>query len=272
MKNKLFRRAAEVVKDFVRVAVDDRLSLYSAQAAFFVIISSLPFVSLILSSLGLVFPEIEPEFLFSANMSEEFSSAVKLVLDEITHTGGVPLLSFSAVTALWSASRGITALRAGIGCIYRSRPGKNYLSNRLISLGFTVLFILFFVLLTTVMLFGDALLKRLGSIPSSFIYKLRSPFFVVILSLFFTLLYSFVAQRSDKVEHAPIFHLPGAVFSAVGWLVFSAFYSLYIRHFPSDAFLYGGIAALCLIMLWLYFCLILLLVGAEMNRLWFAGK
>ena len=63
-------------------------------------------------------------------------------------------------------------------------------------------------------------------------------------------------------------HLPGAVFSAVGWVLFSFFYSLYVTDFPNAASLYGSLAAVCLLMLWVYFCLLILLLGAELNKLW----
>ena len=36
--------------------------------------------------------------------------------------------------------------------------------------------------------------------------------------------------------------------------------------------LYGTLTALCLILLWLYFCMIILLCGAEINKMFFAKK
>ena len=50
------------------------------------------------------------------------------------------------------------------------------------------------------------------------------------------------------------------------------FYSLYIKYSPNASYIYGGLAAICLIMLWLYFCMIIFLCGAEVNKLWAAYK
>ena len=53
--------------------------------------------------------------------------------------------------------------------------------------------------------------------------------------------------------------------------------SLFVRLLPVHhtfqrrILIYGGLTALCLIMLWLYFCMIILLCGAEINKLFFAG-
>ena len=53
--------------------------------------------------------------------------------------------------------------------------------------------------------------------------------------------------------------------------VYMAYNSLYITYFSGASLIYGGLTALCLIMLWLYFCMIILLSGAEINKLFFAG-
>ncbi|MBQ8401384.1 MAG: YihY/virulence factor BrkB family protein, partial [Clostridia bacterium] len=74
-------------------------------------------------------------------------------------------------------------------------------------------------------------------------------------------------RRSRSIRSEFFSHLPGAVFAAVGWVLFSFFYSLYITYFPNASVIYGGLAAVCLIMLWIYFCTIILLLGAEVNKL-----
>ena len=40
----------------------------------------------------------------------------------------------------------------------------------------------------------------------------------------------------------------------------------------SGNILNGGLAAVCLIMLWIYFCTIILLLGAEVNKLFFVWQ
>ena len=252
--------------------VEDRVSVYAAQATFFVIISVVPFVSLLVSIAGIILPNINLTEMLNTNIPEGTSEIVMTIIKDITSANSISLLSISAVITLWTASRGITAVRDGIGSVYRARPGKNYLSHRLISLGFTLLFIIFTLLLVMLVLFGDALITRFGGDFSGIILKLRVPFFMTVLSLFFTLLYSFVAQRSDHVEHNAVYHLPGGIFSSVGWLVFSYFYSLYISNYSSASVIYGGLTALCLIMLWLYFCMLILLAGSEINKMFFAVR
>ena len=50
-------------------------------------------------------------------------------------------------------------------------------------------------------------------------------------------------------------------------MLFSYFFSLYIEYFPTASYIYGSLATVVLFMLWLYFCMIILLIGAEANKL-----
>lgn len=270
-KNNFFVSLWEFIKSIVNIFTEDRVTVYSAQATFFVIISTVPFISLVLSIVGLILPNVNIDALIGEQLSDGVTELLGVVLTDLQSAPNVPLLSISAVITLWCASRGITAIRDGIGTVYRSKPGRNFFTHRFISFIFTILFIVFIILFTLIMLFGDFLAEKLGNTFITFYMKLRFPFFIIVMTVFFTGFYSIVAKRSKNVRTNPVFHIPGALFSALGWIVFSYFYSLYILNFPSASYIYGSLAALCLIMLWLYFCMIILLCGAEINRLFFAG-
>ena len=58
---------------------------------------------------------------------------------------------------------------------------------------------------------------------------------------------------------------PGAIFATFGWSLFSFVYSIYISYFSNFSSTYGSLAAIVLIMLWLYICMNITLLGAEIN-------
>jgi len=93
---------------------------------------------------------------------------------------------------------------------------------------------------------------------------------LVLMCFVFAVIYSSTAKHSknEKIRSRTKNHLPGAVFATLGWMLFSFFYSLYIKYFPSASAIYGSLTAVCLIMLWLYVCIVILLLGAEVNKLW----
>ena len=67
-------------------------------------------------------------------------------------------------------------------------------------------------------------------------------------------------------------HLPGAIFATVGWQLFSSGFAMYIRYFPSASAIYGSLTAVCLLMLWIYVSVIILLLGAEVNKVILRNK
>lgn len=253
------------IRRIVRQTGDDRISLYAAQASFFAITSVVPFVSLLLTIIGLVLPRQMPDFTISGG--DGLSVLLRTLGEGIREAPGVPLLSLSAVTTLWSASRGVSAIRRGIETVYRADGGHSYVVHRIRSLVSTVIFLLSLTGAAILLLFGDTLFAMLGDGLALLFRRLRTPLFIAAMTAVFTAVYVSVARRSHTVPARIRSHLPGAVFSSLGWMVFSHGYSLYITHFPRASSIYGGLAAICLIMLWLYFCMLIFLFGAEVNKL-----
>ena len=61
--------------------------------------------------------------------------------------------------------------------------------------------------------------------------------------------------------------MPGAAFSAVAWLVISRVVVIYIDYFPNLSLMYGSLAGIVIAMLWLYFCMYSIFIGAVINYL-----
>ena len=60
--------------------------------------------------------------------------------------------------------------------------------------------------------------------------------------------------------------LPGAVFTTVLWLVFSAFFEIFITRFWKASSLYGSLAAIFLAAMWLKSITMILFYGAALNE------
>lgn len=55
------------------------------------------------------------------------------------------------------------------------------------------------------------------------------------------------------------------LFATIGWVLFSVIYAYYIANFSNYTVIYGALGAFTLFMLWIYFCILILLIGAEIN-------
>ena len=96
---------------------------------------------------------------------------------------------------------------------------------------------------------------------SPYLISLRSILSLIILAVFFTGLYTFLPYEKMRLKS----QLPGAVFSTVCWILFSFAFSLYFKYFSRFSTMYGSLASVAVLMLWLYFCICILFMGAEIN-------
>ena len=261
------RGAANRFGCFLKMLEEDRVSLSAAQTSFFLITSAVPFLSLLITLTGHLLPEDVRAALFpSPPFSAALGELLRLIAEEISTAPSVSLLSLNAAATLWSASRGTAAVRSGLARIYDAELSANILTHRLKSLLSTAVMIVAIPSASLLFIFGDRLSALFGGVFSDISAHFGTPVFIALLAVAFTLIYFSVGRRSRSLpKHLPA-HIPGALFSAAGWLVFSLFYSLYLRYFPRASAIYGSLAAVCLIMLWLYFCMIIFFLGAELNK------
>lgn len=264
------------IKKIAHEVSEDKISLYAAQASFFTITSAVPFISLMFAVVTALIPgnaaDTAKNQMASLTISEGLTGILEYITDELSGAPNVSLLSLSAVTTLWSASRGIAAIKGGIESVYKAESGKNIFARRIKSITATLIFIAMITAIVSLLLFGNFISGFLGEGFSKLFMAARTPIFILTMTVMFTSIYCNVSKRSSVVKSSAVCHIPGAVFSSVGWIVFSFFYSLYIENFPSASYIYGGLAAVCLIMLWIYFCMMILLFGAVVNKLYFAGN
>lgn len=267
------KTACGQVRQLAQLLRDDKITVYAAQASFFVVISLVPLLSLVISIISFFIPT-DIDILFEGyTLSEELMSLVGTLLEDLRTAPKVSLLSFSAVTTLWSASKGIGAIRSGIETVYCADSPEGFLLHRLKSLVNTLVFIVLLLVTAVLLLFGDFISDRLHIIKiTDLILRWRTPFLVLFMCVVFTPMYASTAKRSRSIKDTLLPHVPGAFFASVGWILFSFCYSLYIKYFPNASYIYGGLTAVCLIMLWLYFCMIILLLGAEVNKLGLARR
>ena len=81
------------------------------------------------------------------------------------------------------------------------------------------------------------------------------------LVVFCLLIYKFLPNRRDRL----VKQLPGAAFAALGGLVISWIFSVYLDIFEGFSSMYGSLTTIVLIMLWMYFCMYSILLGGEIN-------
>lgn len=246
-----------------------QIPMHAAYASYFIILSLFPALLLILSILSYTsldvnnFLDFLQDFLPAALMS----TARKLVYSVYRNSSGA-VLGLSAVTALWSASRGIFGLLRGLNAIYDVSEQRGYFYTRLISLIYT--FVFFLVLVVTLLLhvFGNTIIGMLAQVNRPVLIFLMNlidlRFFLLLIlqSLAFTAMFMALPNKRNSFWGS----LPGGVLSSLGWLVYSDIFSIYVENFNRYSNIYGSVYAVALGMLWLYCCVSILFYGGALNR------
>ena len=266
------RSCIRLAQNVSRLLRQDQILLFSAGSSFFLLLSAVPFFMLLLSISQIFLPVTWDEILLTMQsvIPEDFLPLLRTVAEQLAQGGSIPLLSVTAVTALWSASRGIASLERGMAGVYEIPVRRGFIRDALRSFLYTAGFILLLLATQLLLVFGaqiaDTLMHNFPAleIPLTRLMNARGLFIFGILTFFFTLFHRLILHHAHG---ARIRVLPGAALSAGGWMLFSFIYSLYIRYFPRASYLYGGLALLLVMMLWVYFCMIILLCGAEVNKI-----
>lgn len=212
---------------------------------------------------------VQPETvdLFSSFMPEPILEVISSLAQSINAPLSFLSLLVSIFTALWAASRGVGQLVNSIIHIYPKKNKIIPMANRIAGIILTIIIFLLLAFATILMSFGSALFSFLNKNLSF----LKIDQHIVDLStygigflLIFAILYTlyFIATKNSA---ANIPKLPGAIFATCGWVGLSFFYSLYIARKASLTSLYGSLANIIILMIWLNFTVQIIQYGALLN-------
>lgn len=261
------KKILRIVKEFSERIMGDHVGAYAAQGAFFTLLSFIPFMLLLLNLIQ--YTPLTEEAVSEAVMAvipEDFHGVVNAVILEIYGRSSA-VLPVSAILALWSAGKAVTSLTYGLNVIYHVKETRNYFVNRLRSMVFTLIFMVALLVTLVLMVFGSSIQSWMSAVfPAAaeftgILMSLRTGITMVALMFAFTLLYRFVPNRKATLES----QIPGALVCTISWQVLSVGLSFYLQYFPGVTRMYGNLTTVILLMLWVYFCMYLILLGAELN-------
>ena len=130
------------IRHWSRVISGLRISIHASSASFFLALSVFPALLLLLSLLR--YTSLELRDLLNAVegfLPEALMPYAEDLVRSIYENASAGVVSVSAITALWSASRGVQGLMTGLRAVYGTAPSRGYLLQRLRSLSYTLAFL-----------------------------------------------------------------------------------------------------------------------------------
>lgn len=263
----MFRKLFIIYKDLSKQMSRQNISAFAASTAFFVFLSLIPMLIMICTIIPFT-PLTEENLLtaFTEFVPNVFIPLITGLISQV-YEKSAGILSIAAIFTVWSAGKGVLALIRGLNAINGVVEERNYFLLRLTACFYTVLVLVMTILSLILMVFGNVIFSYiLFKIPKmSLVFQMFGHFrFLVvwlILTVLLTLMYAFMPSKNRKIRY----QIPGAAFSAVLWSAFSWGFSIYVDIYDG-ANAYGSLSIIMLIMLWLYVCIYIVMVGAYLNR------
>jgi membrane protein len=263
------QKLKSVTSTLKREISEDNLSIAAAGVAFYAFLSIFPGLAAAVSIYGLVSDPADIERQVAGLSGVIPQEALSLMLEQmsaVASASGAALGIGTAVgilLAVWSATQGVQALIAAINISYRIKETRGFIQLKVRALTLSL----------GIILFGLVSLGVLVVLPALFAFFPLPPQVKMLISfLRWPLLFAAVAVVLATVyRYAPSARIgrvaPGTFAAGVMWIAGSALLSFYIANFGNYNETYGSLAAVVILMLWLYFSALATLIGAKLNAI-----
>ena len=249
------RKAVRFVNDFLEELSARKASIYASTGAFFMFLSLVPCIMLVCS----LIPEsriTQTEFVNSLDLflPEYIAGILKSTINEV-YVSSRTIRSLSAITTLWSASKFMVSLMRGIEHMSGDLNTDKYIRLRLKAILYSVIMILSIYILIMMTVVINTITNR-----STFVVRFLKIMIPVVLTFILALAYRYIPD--NRLSFTAL--LPGALFAAVGWSVFTWVYSYYLSISDNYGF-YGSLGSVIVTLLWMYISMYIILSGACFN-------
>jgi membrane protein len=248
---------------------EDNVSALSSQLTYYTILSFFPFIMFLLTLLSFT-PLTHQDVISQVDelFPTEIYTFIVAILNEMAKKQSNALLSLTVLFTIWSASRGILAIVKSLNIAYRLNETRSGIFIRLASFLYTIIFAIAILISLVLLIFGNRLLDLIDNyllIPINIIDLIQTMRYILpmlILFIFFIIIYNAIPNRRISIKEV----IPGSIFASLGWIVASIGFSIYVDHFGNFT-MYGSLAGIIILLLWLYLCSNIIMIGGEINAL-----
>ncbi|NGM49866.1 YihY/virulence factor BrkB family protein [Caulobacter sp. 602-2] len=247
----------------------DKLPSVAGGVTFYTLLALFPAIGAFVSLYGL-FADVAAVEKQLQEMATVFPASVVQIVGEqmlrlAGQEGGKLGLAFvvSLLLSIWSANASMKALFDGLNVAYDEDEKRNFVGKTLLTYGFTLCALLYAVFIAAVLIAAPIVLERVGlGAISAFWIPLRWLSVWLVTALAFAMLYRFAPCRARPRWRWVVL---GALFGAAAWLVGSLGFSIYVNRIAHYDATYGPLGAVIAFMVWVWFSIMTVLVGAELN-------
>src|ERR671911_436420 len=265
--------------DFVKLTSEevgeDHVMAFAGNLTYKALFAIFPFFTFLLSLLG-IFNATDLVNTMVNNLSGVIpESATAFIEDQllaITKSQAESAFTFGAIIsialALWGVSGAFRSVMEAMNVMYEVEEDRPAWKMYGIAIFISLAVILLMLTALGLVVFGSTVgggladVVGLGSVFQAVWSIAQWPVLALVVLFAFALVYYFAPAAKQKWRWIS----PGSILAFVFWLAFSLLFSLYVGTFGSYNETYGSLAGVILLMLYIYYSAVIMLLGAEMNR------
>jgi membrane protein len=249
---------------------EDNVTLLAAGVAFYAMLAIFPAIIAVVTVYGMVADPAQVQSQVGELAKSLPSGADQLLTDQlksVTEAGRQSLsigLAVSLLAVLWAASGGVQGLVKGLNLVYDEKETRGFLKLRGLSLLLTLGAILIAVVAIALVAVFPAVLDdlKLGQAGELAASIARWVVLALLVLSALAVLYRYAPDRANPRWRWVSW---GAVVALVLWLLGSIGFSWYVDNFGKYNQTYGALAAVIILLLWLFLSAFAVLLGAEFD-------
>ncbi|MFZ2258680.1 MAG: YihY/virulence factor BrkB family protein [Clostridiaceae bacterium] len=259
----------EFIVDLVNKLNKDDAIPYAYQLSYSLLLAIFPFLIFVLTLVG--FMNLDSDRVITEIqlvMPGEAFALFEGIIKEVTQKQNGTLLSISILTAIWAASGGFKAFIRAMNNVHGLKEDRSFIKVNLDAILMVIFLAVGIAGSLLFMVFAQPIIDLIRDfIPNFTMDSAMNPFGYLIplgfIFVLFLVFYMFVPARNVKFKYA----LPGAVFSALAFMLVSIGFQIYVTNFANYSRFYGAMGAVMILIFWLLLISIIMIVGGEINAL-----
>lgn len=265
--NKIKDNVIEFLRDFYKAYRKPEMVILPGNIAFYIILAIIPILSLI--SLGASILNLSTSVIYDF-IAHSFSTDIAdMILGvSLNNVAGINFI-ITIIVGLYVASNGTDAIILASNTIYNT-PNKSWIKRRVKALLMMFIFIILLLFMLVVPVFGNTIISLIKEVNMNPLLSkriimvfelLQGPITWIIMFLIIKVLYSIAKDNSKNTRVVNY----GAIFTTIMFIVGTKIYSIYVTHYASYTALYGGLANIIVLMIWVYFLSLIFTIGMALN-------
>ena len=240
----------------------------AAQMAYFLLLSLFPLLLFFITLIGyLTIDSHQFAGIISSYAPAPIADYIHVSLKEIAETKNGGLLSVGVLGTIWSASNAINALKKALNRAYGKEEKRSFFMSRLVTVGLTGGMLAILIIAFLLPIFGQIIgvhLFALFGLSQDFL-KLWSSLRWVVSSIIFIIVLAMLYKLAPNQNHYFKDVLIGAVLATFAWQGVSLAFSFYVSQVHNYTAAYGSLAAVIMLLVWIYLSAAIILAGGAFN-------